>query len=367
MASSPRSTSSPARLPRSRSAASRARRRYRCASLALLLATTPREQDDPENHQEQRQHERCHVREGELRGAKHHEQRPDEGLPADAAAAGAADSRNEQERHAIGQGPQPVELTPRQRLDQAGHGGSRQGGARVQREASTAHRPGQQEGEPAGEHVHAVDVDVLREHASEEQQPAEDDEEDADPRQLWLAILVATPLPAVASDRPRLARRRLGRARKRLRFAIRRVHSSLLLAACRQAGAVAGSADSPVSPPEAAARSSSSSTWLNPKRSAMRRSGPGAHQFQFPRSRIVAGTSSTRTIVASRATARAMPTPMLLIVIVSASAKAAKTVTMMSAAPVMTPAVFASPSATAAALSPVRRYASWTRDRSRTS
>ena len=50
-----------------------------------------------------------------------------------------------------------------------------------------------------------------------------------------------------------------------------------------------------------------------------------------------------------------MPTPMLLIVIESARAKAEKTETMISAAPVMTPAVFARPSATDAVLSPVRR------------
>ena len=72
-------------------------------------------------------------------------------------------------------------------------------------------------------------------------------------------------------------------------------------------------------------------------------------------------------IVASRRTAIAMPTPMLLMVMMSARAKAAKTLTMISAAPVMTPAVFARPSATEAVLSPVRRYASWIRDRSRTS
>ena len=62
-----------------------------------------------------------------------------------------------------------------------------------------------------------------------------------------------------------------------------------------------------------------------------------------------------------------MPTPIDLIVIVSARAKAENTVTMIRAAPVMTPAVFARPSATAAALSPVRRYASWILDSSRTS
>jgi len=72
-------------------------------------------------------------------------------------------------------------------------------------------------------------------------------------------------------------------------------------------------------------------------------------------SRIVAGTSRILTIVASIRTAMAMPTPMLLIVIDSASANAANTVTMINAAPVMTPAVLASPSATDSVLSPVRR------------
>jgi hypothetical protein len=72
-------------------------------------------------------------------------------------------------------------------------------------------------------------------------------------------------------------------------------------------------------------------------------------------SRIVAGTSRTRMIVASMRTAIAIPTPMLLIVIDSASAKAENTTTMISAAPVMTPAVRATPSATDAVLSPVRR------------
>ena len=81
----------------------------------------------------------------------------------------------------------------------------------------------------------------------------------------------------------------------------------------------------------------------------------------------MAGTSKTRMMVASSATASAIPTPIDLIVIVSARAKAANTVTMINAAPVITPAVRASPSATAAALSPVRRYASWTRDRRSTS
>ena len=89
--------------------------------------------------------------------------------------------------------------------------------------------------------------------------------------------------------------------------------------------------------------------------SANRPSGPGAHQFQRPINRIVAGTRRTRTIVASMRTAIAIPTPMLLIVIDSARAKAENTVTMIRAAPVITPAVFDRPSATDAVLSPVRR------------
>ena len=112
---------------------------------------------------------------------------------------------------------------------------------------------------------------------------------------------------------------------------------------------------------------SSSSTWLKPTLSAKRASGPGAHQFHLPSRRIVAGTSSTRMMVASMATAIAMPTPMLLMVIVSARANAANTMTMISAAPVMTPAVRARPSATDSVLSPVRRYASWIRESSSTS
>jgi len=71
--------------------------------------------------------------------------------------------------------------------------------------------------------------------------------------------------------------------------------------------------------------------------------------------RIVAGTSRMRTIVASMRTAIAIPTPMLLIVMESASANEANTDTMIRAAPVITPAVFESPSATDAVLSPVRR------------
>src|SRR5439155_1340745 len=81
----------------------------------------------------------------------------------------------------------------------------------------------------------------------------------------------------------------------------------------------------------------------------------GAHQFQRPSNRIVAGTSSTRMTDASRATAMAIATPRLLIVMMSASPNALKTVTITRAAPVITPAVRESPSTTDSVLSPVRR------------
>ena len=58
---------------------------------------------------------------------------------------------------------------------------------------------------------------------------------------------------------------------------------------------------------------------------------------------------------------------MLLMVTTSARANDEKTTTITIAAPVMTLAVFARPSATAAVLSPERRYDSWIRESSRTS
>src|SRR4029079_13174504 len=206
-----------------------------------------------------------------------------------------------------------------------------------------------------------------------QQQRAVDDQEHADPREARSAIVLAAPLPRVGTGAALLGgwlARRSGRGiLDRLWLAVGGVHELLpqvrdtsarhkcavMRVTLRSQACAGATPESLPSRPDAAARSSSSSTWLNPKRSASRPSGPGAHQFQRPRRRIVAGTRRTRTMVASRATARAMPTPMLLIVTVSARANAAKTVTMTIAAPVMTPAVFDRPSATAAALSPVRR------------
>ena len=79
----------------------------------------------------------------------------------------------------------------------------------------------------------------------------------------------------------------------------------------------------------------------------------GAHQFRCPKSRIVAGTSSARTRVASSAMASAMPTPVAWSTTTLASEKAMNTLTMIAAALVMRPAVVSRPCATAASLSPV--------------
>jgi hypothetical protein len=72
-------------------------------------------------------------------------------------------------------------------------------------------------------------------------------------------------------------------------------------------------------------------------------------------------------IVASSNTAIAMPIPRLLMMMSWPVPKAAKTETMIRAAPVMTRPVLDSPSATAFVVSPSRRYASWMRDSSSTS
>src|SRR5919201_1802354 len=93
----------------------------------------------------------------------------------------------------------------------------------------------------------------------------------------------------------------------------------------------------------------------------------GAHQFARPRMRIVAGTTSARMSVASSATATVRPSPTDLMITTSASANATKTPTMIAAAPVMRRPLRSSPLATAAVLSPVRRYSSWMRESSSTS
>src|SRR5579862_3121446 len=87
----------------------------------------------------------------------------------------------------------------------------------------------------------------------------------------------------------------------------------------------------------------------------------GAHQFQSPSSRMVAGTSSARTMVASTATATATPSPSALISTMSAVTNDRLTQTTISAALVMILPLRCRPSATDRALSPLVAYASWMR------
>jgi hypothetical protein len=84
-----------------------------------------------------------------------------------------------------------------------------------------------------------------------------------------------------------------------------------------------------------------------------RRSGFGAHQLNRPSSRMVAGTSRIRTIVASTISATIMPTPISLMNVMPEAENAPMTMTSSSAALVITPPVRCRPLATAAVLSPV--------------
>ncbi len=79
----------------------------------------------------------------------------------------------------------------------------------------------------------------------------------------------------------------------------------------------------------------------------------GKYQFQLPSRRIVAGTSTERTTVASTETATASPKPNCCIITSSPSAKPPKTATMIKAAPVINRPVERSPKATDSLLSPV--------------
>jgi len=93
----------------------------------------------------------------------------------------------------------------------------------------------------------------------------------------------------------------------------------------------------------------------------------GRHQFQRPINRMVAGTSSVRTMVASTTTAMPIPTPTAWMMTDRASPKPKNTVAMIAAAPVIKRPVRSRPTATARALSPFRSYSSRTRLSSRTS
>jgi len=89
--------------------------------------------------------------------------------------------------------------------------------------------------------------------------------------------------------------------------------------------------------------------------------------LRSPSSCITAGTSTIRTIVASTRIAVANPSPMSLRKTSGLRANAPNTATMMSAAAVMTRAVFASPSATARDVSPCLECSSRMRDSRKTS
>jgi hypothetical protein len=77
---------------------------------------------------------------------------------------------------------------------------------------------------------------------------------------------------------------------------------------------------------------------------------------------MVAGTSSTRTTVASMTTAMSIAMPIILMNVMPDSEKAPITTSSSSAALVMMPPVRCTPAATAAVLSPVRSYCSRMRD-----
>lgn len=83
--------------------------------------------------------------------------------------------------------------------------------------------------------------------------------------------------------------------------------------------------------------------------------------------RMVAGTSTTRTMVASTKIAVARPRPIILTIGSSPSTKPRNTAIMIRAAEVMTRAVEAMPEMTLPVLSPVWRYSSRTRESRNTS
>src|SRR5918994_3585508 len=75
---------------------------------------------------------------------------------------------------------------------------------------------------------------------------------------------------------------------------------------------------------------------------------PPGHQFQSPRTRMVAGTRRIRMIVASTKTATARPRPTALVMMTLLKANAPVTTMIMAAADVMIPAVDDTPVATLA-------------------
>src|SRR6185312_10846245 len=73
---------------------------------------------------------------------------------------------------------------------------------------------------------------------------------------------------------------------------------------------------------------------------SLRSSQPGSHHTRRPARRITAGSSTSRTIVASSTTAIVSPTPNWRSGMTPAPAKATKTAAMIAAEPVITPAVW---------------------------
>ena len=106
---------------------------------------------------------------------------------------------------------------------------------------------------------------------------------------------------------------------------------------------------------------------LKPNRRQSAWSGLGAHQFHVPSNRIVAGTSSTRMILASISTAIASPTPTSLIKMICDVENAPSTTANNKAALVIIPPVRCRPEETARWLLPVASYSSLIRLRRKTS
>ena len=106
----------------------------------------------------------------------------------------------------------------------------------------------------------------------------------------------------------------------------------------------------------------SDSSLSSPTFGSTRSSHFGIHQFALPNRTITDGTSRQRTIVASTAIATARPTPNCFTVGSPLRMKLANTLTMISAAEVITRALVASPRITDSRLSSVSVKCSWIRE-----
>ena len=95
--------------------------------------------------------------------------------------------------------PRPSTSKP-MRVDDAGRGERGDDRPRVQRAGPAVDRPLDEERQADGQDEHGAEVLELREHLLEQEQPAEDEQEDADPGQPRSAGLVRPPLPGVDLD-----------------------------------------------------------------------------------------------------------------------------------------------------------------------